>query len=832
MRPFLVFCLLVSGLASAVALEPPPLRTAEQDANGIIWAFSSGESKTAFTFDGKQWTERAIPFSPDEHATAQQAVKLADGAVGCLWSLNKDRMAFTWHRGKESRVIGRCPGEVPKRVRLLADSQNRLWVTGESADIRRIDAKTGSLFEYRVKPEDLTKTFDGGLPRDWNPIRSAEDGRGRIWAWTAMGGPAYGTLRGILLFDGDQVTQRDITGASGTFFTCLVRKDKTHMWLGVLGGGLYEVDIETLEAKPFSGFDSPPFRHIDRVFSVGSDLFVSDYSQAKATLWRFRNAQWERFIEKLDEYPTSEWSWIALEKGIIVSAQPSPWFISNDDRKPVQLDWRNGYPAEKVRKALLCPDGSLFALAEDGTFLHRKKALPSDSDAPSRVTELLEKRRHWTGSPNGHLWAIIEENKNGVLCEWDGESWHDHALPPGKIFAVGSLEVDTSGRVWVLPNQEERMTAYFDSRTGEWQTFEKPEAVFEALKNDPPKFLTPKSPDFIPQYSSDHRHIIFRVKNSRLAYFNGETWTRWKREDIRPGNDNSMGSPGFDEKDRLCVNVGNATWQLDANNVWRETQFDSRFSEVLGPRNDAPDGLMRYSHYSITTDNQGFHWFTWNGELFKSWDKFSTRVFSEDEPNPFGAGRRITQVWVDRKGNAFVQVTTNWMDNFQFQIAPLSKPPKTSLAVAPIKEDRVRLQLGTPSPGKVRFRWRLDDGPWEGAQDRSVVLDSLENGEHTVKAQAFDEKLQCDPVPAEAKFVIKFDPTIQIKELLSRLSDPDFAQRKAAIKALARQPATALAALKAARPEATDDQRWWIDAAIQQIERKASKGTPGRWPSD
>jgi hypothetical protein len=56
---------------------------------------------------------------------------------------------------------------------------------------------------------------------------------------------------------------------------------------------------------------------------------------------------------------------------------------------------------------------------------------------------------------------------------------------------------------------------------------------------------------------------------------------------------------------------------------------------------------------------------------------------------------------------------------------------------------------------------------------------------------------------------------------VAQLFAPDFSKREVAVDALARQPATALPALRKARETATDDQRWWIDATIQECERQA-----------
>jgi hypothetical protein len=73
------------------------------------------------------------------------------------------------------------------------------------------------------------------------------------------------------------------------------------------------------------------------------------------------------------------------------------------------------------------------------------------------------------------------------------------------------------------------------------------------------------------------------------------------------------------------------------------------------------------------------------------------------------------------------------------------------------------------------------------------------------------------------KFEVKMDTLKQMAGLIQKLADPDFANRERAVAALARQPVIALPALKAARDKTPEDQRWWIDAAIQEIERALAK---------
>jgi len=821
MRRLLALGLLTLSIASAAALEPPRLREAEQDSTGVIWGFAVEDQNTAFTFDGSQWTALDVPLPPGKQANAKKTTKLSDGAVACLWKLDNKRMAFTWQRGKEVRLLGECPGTVPQRVNLIEDSRGRLWATSNSREIHRLDVKNGNFFEYRLKQEDLL------LPdKLWNTVDAVEDGRGRVWIYTNVTsvGKSDCSLRGVLLFDGDQAERRDIAGIPGQWITFLGRKDSTHMWLGVLDGGLYEVDIETLQANPVPSPGNGAFRHIDKVFSIGADLFVIDYSYNTA-LWRSRDRKWERLIENLGNCAPSERFVLPLPGGFLLSSNSYPWFVG-DNRPPVRLDWRYGFTSEQPCKAFRCADGSLLAInSRAGWTFHKKIPLPPNSPLPLRVEEWAAPPGSLnTASPNGRFWSLKGDQYRppGLLMEWNGESWIDHELPTDISAAwIRYFVADAEGRVWLLPAGQNRTASFFDSRTQEWHVFPKMEEAFVAARSDPPHFMGGRRGFCIPYYSADRKRIALRDGDWNLAYFDGSTWTRWKREQIAPQNNEEIDSPCFDAEDRLSVNVGETTWQFGGQNLWRQAPFERRFSDQyrgLGqPKIDPPDGCITKSPDAMEVDNTGTYWLTWQRALYKCRAGSCVRVFSETEPNPFTSGQALRAVWVDPSGNALVETNTpvaHW-----FRISPKSPPPKTSIAVEPTAADCVRVRLLSHSPGKVQFHWQFDDEPWQSTVDQSITLNFLPNGEHTLKAQAFDDDLQSDPIPVEAKFTIKIDPALQLRTFIARLADPDFARRKAAITALARQPATSLPALKAARPEANDDQRWWIDAAIQQIER-------------
>jgi hypothetical protein len=112
----------------------------------------------------------------------------------------------------------------------------------------------------------------------------------------------------------------------------------------------------------------------------------------------------------------------------------------------------------------------------------------------------------------------------------------------------------------------------------------------------------------------------------------------------------------------------------------------------------------------------------------------------------------------------------------------------------------------------------VDGGPWNTpTKSPEATIEELPNGQHRIEAVAVDERLQMDLAPAEAVVDIHVDLDAHIRELIQKLANPDYSVREKAIAALVGRGALALPLLQSAREKALPDQRWWIDAAIQQI---------------
>jgi hypothetical protein len=98
-----------------------------------------------------------------------------------------------------------------------------------------------------------------------------------------------------------------------------------------------------------------------------------------------------------------------------------------------------------------------------------------------------------------------------------------------------------------------------------------------------------------------------------------------------------------------------------------------------------------------------------------------------------------------------------------------------------------------------------------------VYLADLIGGEHRLEAVALDEFLQTDRSPAVLQLALDANPEEQIRQWVEQLRDPEYEKRKEAVAKLARYGALALPALQKARENASDDLRWWIDAAGTKV---------------
>jgi hypothetical protein len=200
--------------------------------------------------------------------------------------------------------------------------------------------------------------------------------------------------------------------------------------------------------------------------------------------------------------------------------------------------------------------------------------------------------------------------------------------------------------------------------------------------------------------------------------------------------------------------------------------------------------------------------------------------FSPDERQPFFDSRTIKSALIDSQGNAFLETYFRaHPDVGEYVIVDTLMPlPQTKVHASVEASGIVKLHFETQVKGKAWFTWRVDGGGWTSpTESAETTVNWLANGQHRIEAAALDDRLQIDPTPPAVEVTIHVDSQLQLATLIEQLKDPNYFVREAAVAGLARQPSLALPLLQSARGKATPDQRWWIDAAIQQIEENLAK---------
>lgn len=816
--------------ACAVALQPPPpyFEDAAQDSQGVIWAYSRAEYNQTYSFDGSQWAVRPAPFDPPQSAMPAKVVKMTDGAVACVWRSGDHQLAVTRHLGQETRLLGTCAGEISSSgmtVTPCADSQNRIWITGDFPKIYRADGKGGVTLVHEIKPEEFRNP--GNTREGYNKIHAVEDGHGRIWVWSDPEADNWASLKGVFIFTGDKFEVRDSFSVLKTDHILTIAKaDDRHMWVTVAGDGIYQVDIDSWTVQRELAPSSKDLCCVHELFVNGTDVYaLEELPQSQDSFWRKRDGKWTKLVPHFDIHSNS-WlprSWLPIKEGVLIGSFGSgPWYIPTEG-EPAQFSWRTGFPLLDVHALARFPDGTFFGIGSDDQIMFQKLSLPPQSKENSRVVS-IEAEQGWVFAASGHIW-MIPRMPPLVLKEWDGLRWSSHEFPPGTKYASG-LDEDDQGRLWTYS----KTIDIFDPKSGQWQTFPDLNAAFLAFKKHPPQFR--RDQWFItPQYSADHKRIAYRRGVIEINYYDGAKWMKWERTQIigRNDGDNAVGPPWFDQKGKLHVNVRNKTsWQKDDAGKWSAIPWVSHFPDDIWSENSdrmnnhpaPPDGCVTSRPESIVIDNLGIYWLTWKGALYKAIPGLCIKVFGDDEVNPFRTNRMLRDAFVDSQGNTFLLTAASEME--RMMILPKAPAPNTRIVMEQKSADSFEAHLDANTTEPVTFRWQLDNGDWNISKTNMLPFEHLPNGSHVLKVTAIDDQLDMDATPVSAKFEIHIDSRQQISLLVAQLFDPDYERRKAAVEALTLQAAAAKPILLKARKTAGEDQCWWIDAALQEGERKHS----------
>ena len=490
---------------------------------------------------------------------------------------------------------------------------------------------------------------------------------------------------------------------------------------------------------------------------------------------------------------------------------------------PVHLDWRRGLWMPDVSNLVLQRDGQLLASTWSGTIpdLRVFLSIAPVSEPQTFMTHGLveEDARH-------HLWRVSNFASH-VVEEWDGERWRSHPVPLAyglrHLFYLAS---DARGRLWFLPDEQDGAVAVFQPQTRSWQLFPNFQAaVGRQLETLGPREFARasigKGKYFVPRFAPPNR-IASRSASDTLFYFDGHVWRHWTLKDITRDKDINVDAweetPYFDAPGVLKANISDKTWSWNGK-MWASSAVGVH-PFAAEPEPTPPPGCGISEPDSIVQDSSGAIWMTKNRQLWKAALGLCAPQLAPGERHPLRDGRVLQNVNLDGRGHILLSTGPQWGgESHWFSHAA----PDTRLSVKPEGAGTFSLRFASSSSSAQRdkgwFRWRMDGASWSPPQrDSSLLLEFVPSGTHRFEVAALDARLSLDPTPAKVQLRVALSPQAQLTKFLSMLRSPDYATREAGVRAFARQPARATPFLQAARRSANAELKWWIDAALEEME--------------
>jgi len=843
-----VICLAPSLAAQSGRVDSTRVNVMAKDSTGQVWGIARAMSSGLYRWEGDRWNPIVMEgVSGNSGPTALASGP--DGAVYCLWSAGEGTHTMTWHKGNVSKTLAQFTGDLGNLPNIFVDPNKNVWITERGIHIYRITPEGKAECAYTI---EYDHRFESNLPSgahlNFDSVFATADGQGRVWFWS--GGPQGGgvpSLDGILIFDGKNFNlHTTFPGPPIKRYSAVEPDDADHMWLAGTRDHLYRVDTQTLTAEVVPEPVSNTFRYVQKIFHAGPATYIitAEGSMPVAersgegrigTLWRLQEGEWKRVVNGLDMRPPfltdPPRSFAVTPAGVWLGAYGTgPWFIPAGPGEPVHIDWRYGFSLEGSESLMALPDGRLLvAAATTGTAAFQPADLLAGFQSPADV-RTLNPLRVFVADRQNHLWGFLSGDHK-VISEWDGKTWTDHALPedfePLRLWNFG---IDSQDRIWILHAGCEGKVTIFNPPRGNVETFPDFTAALQAQLPNRASFHVRGDRFTVPTFTPDGR-IGYRDGCSQAHYFDGRTWQSWRPQEIDNARRGGFDGPAFfDRAGNFALNIAGRTWEYSPGEEWRITTYERGFGtdqERLAPHfPPPPPGCETNNPESVAQDRLGTYWLTSRGQLYRAVAGLCVPQFSPEQRQPFGDSRTIKTALIDPQGNAFLETYFHGHSNIgEYVIVSARQPlPQTKLHATVGATGSVKLQFETQVKGKVRFTWRVDGGDWTPPTERAeTTVNGLANGKHVIEAAALDDRLQIDPTPPATEVTIQVDPQKQLAALIEQLKDPDYSERDAAVAGLVRQPTLALPLLQSAREKAGGDQRWWIDAAIQQIKDRMAK---------
>jgi len=845
--------------ARAIPQYDSPESTAAQDGTGTVWKVpAEGNSEGMLDcWQAGGWAAQAVPGMTGFRPLA--LTRGGDGFVDVLWQKQSQWGATTTpclvtvQRGVGSRILARFAGPVvrdsgfPTTAAIYADTAGAVWVAGFQPLFWHI-MPDGSVQTFPLKPDqNFTSPFPNTAAFSSPSLHSLIDGVGRRWFWQGQTRPGFppSGLRGVLIWDGKALGYHPtLPGVPDHPFSVIAPLDAGHVWLATGNNyrrwprtpqvALYRVDTRTLTAVP----EAPPvpgaFQNITQIFAANGDWYAAEWYNRSPVLWRRRDGVWRKIISRREApggyyRPDDQHPWLAEPSGVWLGVSGGAWWLPQGDKPPLWVNWRRGVAALNISSLFPLPDGRIFAGGEQGAAEMPPTPQPVRPLPPGLVAGGLDAPAYLgpiLGDPRRHLWgARTFFTPTPSLDEWDGKRWCVHLPPPGITGLADPYACDALGRIWF----GDRLV--YNPAQDAWTNYATRQDALAAAAALPGMALLPLLRNTFqpPVFSGDGR-VAYISDNTKISYYDGKAWRQWEAQDIVPGY--SSGSlqepPRFNPGGHLEVilyNQGNSQiWEWIPESGWRQAGEQ----KPVTYENPVPPGGPRRLFWDIpAVDDEGRKWFVWNDAVYTAaYGLWVKQTQLSGPSSPFRYGYSIENVLRDPAGRLFFESRPAG----RYDLVVWSPPPVPApkLVVVPISEDAVRVRFGAKLAGPHWFLWRLSGGVWSApTTEDTLTLTALARGNYRLEVEALDRHLQASP-PAAAVFRIAVALETQIARWVRGLLSGTDDEREAAVAGLIKQPGTALTAIQAARPGASESGRWWLDAARQQImEQMTEQGQIG-----
>lgn len=247
-----------------------------KDSEGILWV-SSRKGLLKFDPDVETFTLFQHDFENRERYTFNDVSFITEGAAGNLW-IGWYGSGFASFDRSTHAFVPYTPETLPgltseKTIAVLEDKYGLLWVGTQDGGLNIFKVSQGTVVDK------LERLPGSSMIPAVNIHCLAEDKLGNIWIGTSLGLVVYLRQEGrFFSFDDKQFS------TSGVNVVSLLADSNENLWVGLQGGGLYQLDLRQFNNRTLDDFIVVHIRNLSD-FDISKRTIQSIYEDREKNLW-------------------------------------------------------------------------------------------------------------------------------------------------------------------------------------------------------------------------------------------------------------------------------------------------------------------------------------------------------------------------------------------------------------------------------------------------------------------------------------------------------------------------------------------------------------------